>query len=137
VHTPPTDLPEPALRAALEVGWSLRTATLEYRPVGFGSHHWELTDSTGTRWFVTVDDLRTRRVTFGEPLTGGYHRLRASLAAAQALRAAGRDFVVAPLPTRDGEPLAPLAGSFALAVYPFVVGESFDPPSSGPVRHPG
>jgi len=126
VHTPPADLPEPALSAALAAGWSLRAATLAYRPVGFGSHHWECTDTTGARRFVTVDDLRTRRLTIGEPLTAGYHRLRASLAAAQALRAAGRDFVVAPMPARDGEPLTPLGDSFAVAVYPFVAGDSFD-----------
>ena len=126
MFTPPADLPEPELRAALEAGWSLRAATLTHRPVGFGSHHWELTDATGARRFVTVDDLRTRRRTAGEPLKAGYDRLRAALAAAQALHAAGRDFVVAPLPARDGEPLTPLAGSFAVAVYPFVAGESFD-----------
>jgi hypothetical protein len=126
VRTPPADLPEPALRAALQVGWSLRAARLAYRPVGFGSHHWELTDTAGGRRFVTVDDLRTRRVTMGEPLSAGYDRLRAALAAAQALRAAGRDFVVAPLPSGDGEPLARLADAFAVAVYPFVAGESFD-----------
>jgi spectinomycin phosphotransferase/16S rRNA (guanine(1405)-N(7))-methyltransferase len=125
VHTPPADLPEPALCAALETGWSLRAATLTYRPVGFGSHHWELTDTEGARRFVTVDDLRTRRAAIGEPLAAGYDRLRASLVAAQALRAAGRDFVVAPLPARDGEPLSRLAGCFAVAVYPFVAGESF------------
>jgi spectinomycin phosphotransferase/16S rRNA (guanine(1405)-N(7))-methyltransferase len=126
VHTPPADLPEPALRAALAAGWSLRAATLAYRPVGFGSHHWEVTDTGGARRFVTVDDLRTRRVTTGEPLAAGYDRLRSALTAAQALRAAGRDFVVAPLPARDGGPLTLLAGSFAVAVYPFVAGESFD-----------
>jgi hypothetical protein len=70
VRTPPADLPEPALRAALQAGWSLRAATLAYRPVGFGSHHWELTDTAGGRRFVTVDDLRTRRVAAGEPHPG-------------------------------------------------------------------
>jgi hypothetical protein len=126
VLTPPADLPEPTLRAALEAGWSLKIATLTYRPVGFGSHHWELTDTAGARRFITVDDLRTRRATTSEPLIAGYNRLCASLAAAQALRAAGRDFVVAPLPARDGEPLTNLAGSFAVAVYPFMAGESFE-----------
>jgi hypothetical protein len=126
VHTPPADLPESVLRAALERHWSLRVEALIYRPVGFGSHHWELTDPTGARLFVTVDDLRTRRIRSGEPLIAGCDRLRASLAAAQALRAAGHDFVVAPVPTHDGEPLARLADSFTVAVYPFVVGESFD-----------
>jgi hypothetical protein len=126
VRTPPTDLPEPVLRDALERGWSLPAATLRYRPVGFGSHHWEVTDTTGARRFVTVDDLRTRRRTAGEPLTAGYHRQRAALAAALALRAAGRSFVVAPLPARDGEPLARLGDCFVVSVYPFLAGESFD-----------
>ena len=112
--------------AALEAGWSLRSANLTYRPVGFGSHHWELTDSTGVRWFVTVDDLRTRRLSTGEPLESGLARLRAALAAAQALRAAGFDFVVAPQSTHQGAPVVRLAESFAVAVYPFVDGESFD-----------
>jgi hypothetical protein len=71
VHTPPTDLPDAALRTALETGWSLDAAALAYRPVGFGSHHWELTDGTGVHWFVTVDDLRTRRLSPGEPLADG------------------------------------------------------------------
>jgi hypothetical protein len=126
VFTPPADLPEAELRTALQDRWSLRAATLVYRPVGFGSHHWELTDTTGTRRFVTVDDLRTRRATAAEPLPAGYDRLHAALTAAQALRAAGRDFVVAPLPARDGDPLARLGDSFAVAVYPFVAGESLD-----------
>jgi spectinomycin phosphotransferase len=126
VRTPPADLPEPTLRDALERGWSLPATTLRYRPVGFGSHHWELADAAGARRFVTVDDLRTRRRTSGEPLTAGYHRQRAALSAALALRAAGRSFVVAPLPARDGEPLARLGDCFVVSVYPFVAGESFD-----------
>jgi spectinomycin phosphotransferase/16S rRNA (guanine(1405)-N(7))-methyltransferase len=125
VFTPPADLPEQVLRSALEAGWSLRAETLEYQPVGFGSHHWALTDNTGERWFVTVDDLRTRRAGIGEPLAACYDRLRASLATAQALKVAGLGFVVAPLPLGDGEPLAPLGEFFTVAVYPFVAGESF------------
>lgn len=126
MHTPPGDLAEATLRDALAAGWSLRCASLTYRPLGFGSHHWELLEATGARWFVTVDDLRTRRVVTGEPLTACFQRLRASLAAAQALRAAGRDFVIAPLTAGDGEPLIRLADCFTAAVYPFVPGESFD-----------
>lgn len=126
MHTPPADLTETALRIGLEAGWSLPVATLTYRPVGFGSHHWELTDTSGSRWFVTVDDLRTRRSHLGEPLSVGYGRLRAALRSALALRTVGRDFVVAPLPACDGEPLTRLGESFAIAVYPFVTGASFD-----------
>ena len=123
---PPDDLPQPALREALEGGWSLRAVTLEYLPLGFGSHHWRVVDAGGARWFVTVDDLRTRRRFADEPLTAGYDRARAALDAARALKAAGRDFLVAPLPSRDGEPLIPLGDTFAVAVYPLVAGESLD-----------
>jgi spectinomycin phosphotransferase len=126
VRTPPVDLSESTLRTTLERGWSLPVQTLVYRPVGFGSHHWELFDTSGIRWFVTVDDLRTRRLAAGEPLTAGFARLRASLAAAQALRATGLAVVVAPLPTHDGEPLVRLGDCFTASVYPFVDGESFD-----------
>jgi spectinomycin phosphotransferase/16S rRNA (guanine(1405)-N(7))-methyltransferase len=125
VHTPPADLPEPALSGALRAGWSLTAATLTYRPVGFGSHHWHLTTTSGTHHFVTVDDLRTRRTTAGEPLAAPRRRLRASLSAAQALRAAGRDFVVAPLPAHDGEPFVPVGEHFTASVYPLVDGEHF------------
>ena len=125
MHTPPADLPESALRTALEAGWSLRAVTLEYRAVGFGSHHWELTEASGAKYFVSVDDLRTRRFSAGEPFPAAYGRLRAALAAAQALRATGREFVVAPLPAGDGEPLTRRGDTFAVAVYPFVAGESF------------
>jgi spectinomycin phosphotransferase/16S rRNA (guanine(1405)-N(7))-methyltransferase len=115
VFSPPPDLPEASLRAALDRGWSLNVVKLEYRPVGFGSHHWEARGEDGVRRFVTVDDLRT----------GDFGRLRAALDTAGALRAAGRDFVVAPIPSRDGEPLTRL-GHFAVAVYPFVAGERAD-----------
>jgi spectinomycin phosphotransferase len=123
VFTPPDDLPETALRAALADHWSLGDTELEYRPVGFGSHHWEI---VGDRRFVTVDDLRTRRWTTDEPLTESFRRLHAALAATLTLRAAGRDFVVAPVPAGDGSPAVPLGDSFAVAVYPWVTGESLD-----------
>lgn len=126
MFTAPSDLSESSLRAALEAGWSLRAATLVYRPVGFGSHHWEAGDDAGGRWFVTVDDLRNRRAVTGEPLVAGYDRLRAALDAARALRAAGAEFVVAPLLRHDGEPLARVGEFFTVAVYPFVMGETFD-----------
>lgn len=40
--------------------------------------------------------------------------------------------MVAPLPARDGEPMLRIADSFAVAVYPFVAGESFDGDSFTP-----
>jgi aminoglycoside phosphotransferase (APT) family kinase protein len=127
VRTPPSDLAETVLRGALADGWALAGGALAYRPVGFGSHHWELNGTDGGRWFVTVDDLRARRMRAREPLTAGYERLRAALAAALALRGAGCDFVVAPVPGAGGEPVRMIGDCFAAAVYPFVTGESVEP----------
>lgn len=125
MNTPPLELPDERLASALAAGWGLAVGSLVYRPVGFGSHHWELVDGGGTRWFVTVDDLRTKRDAPGEPLDRAYERLRAALATAVALRAHGLDFVVAPLPTVDGAPVSRVDSRFSVALYGFVDGQSF------------
>ncbi|HEU5421859.1 MAG TPA: phosphotransferase [Streptosporangiaceae bacterium] len=125
VLAPPEDLTEAGLAAALDQGWGLTAAALAYRPVGWGSHHWELTDDSGTRWFVTVDDLSTRLLRAGDTVQAASGRLRASLAAASALRDSGREFVVAPVPARSGEPVQPAGERFPVAVYPLIEGESF------------
>jgi len=122
---PPDGLPESAVAAALERFWALAVAAMRYRPVGWGSHHWEVTDTGGSRWFVTADELEKRRMTEGDPLAAAFARLRASLAAATDLCACGRTFVVAPVPAADGGPVARVDDAFAVAVYPFVAGQSF------------
>jgi spectinomycin phosphotransferase/16S rRNA (guanine(1405)-N(7))-methyltransferase len=124
VRTPPEDLSEGTLRAALAGGWAVAGAAMTYRPVGFGSHHWEAVDTAGTRWFVTVDDLDTKRHTRRESLDDAFGRLRASLGAACDLRDHGVACVVAPVPTPGGDPLV-RTGRFAVALYPFVEGRSF------------
>jgi Phosphotransferase enzyme family len=134
VLTPPDDLSPEELAAALGRGWGVAAAALSYRPVGWGSHHWDLTDTAGTRWFVTVDDLATRLLRAHEPVEQAFGRLRASLAAAVGLRECGRAFVVAPVLARDGEPLQRLAGRFAVALYPCIDGQSFSWGESTPLR---
>jgi hypothetical protein len=126
VLAPPDDLPEAVLASALRRWWGLTVATVEYRPLGWGSHHWDVTDAAGSRWFVTADDLEHKRLSDGEPLSAAFGRLRASLAAATDLRDCGRTFVVAPVPAGGGEPLARASDRFAVAVYPFVDGRSFE-----------
>lgn len=123
--SPPDDLSDEALVSTLVRGWDLTVDTLTYRPVGFGSHHWELAARQGSRWFVTVDDLRTKRLTRHEPLDSAYARLRASLAAAAELHRQGHVFVVAPVPTPAGEPLLRMDDRFTVALYPFLAGRSF------------
>lgn len=106
--------------------WGVTAATVTYQPVGWGSHHWEVADTAGTRWFVTADDLEVRRRSLDEPLDVAFGQLRAALAAAVALRAGGASFVVAPVPARDGAPLTRANDRFAVALYPFVDGQSFE-----------
>jgi hypothetical protein len=116
VLNPPAALPLDALTDALGRGWGVRPVSLDYRPVGFGSHHWEVVDAAGRRWFATVDDLHG---------PGEYGRIDDALATAVALRDAGLDFVVAPLSTVDGGVLVRVGDGFAAALYPFVEGRSF------------
>jgi spectinomycin phosphotransferase len=124
--SPPDDLAQSALVDALGRTWAVPVATIEYRPVGWGSHHWEVVDARGGRWFLTVDDLAHKRHTRDESPDVAFGRLRASLGAARALRERGHLFVVAPEPGADGEPVARIGDRFAAALYPFVAGESFE-----------
>jgi len=125
VLTPPDSLSEGTLTSVLARGWGTGVASMAYQAVGFGSHHWNVADSAGTRWFVTVDELETKQRSLEEPLAEAFGRLRASLSAARDLRDCGAAFVVAPVPARDGEPVVRLDDRFAVAVYPFVDGQSF------------
>jgi spectinomycin phosphotransferase/16S rRNA (guanine(1405)-N(7))-methyltransferase len=123
---PPAELAEDALAAALAQGWDLKASSLEYRPLGFGSHHWEAVDASGTRWFVTADELEAKRYASSETLDTGFARLRAALITAQRLREAGLGFVVATVPTADREPVLRVGERFAVALYPFIAGQSFE-----------
>jgi spectinomycin phosphotransferase/16S rRNA (guanine(1405)-N(7))-methyltransferase len=101
-------------------------ASVAYRAVGFGSHHWAVTDPTGGGWFATVDDLEVKRRFATDSLDRAYGQLRTALDAARALRATGAAFVVAPVPTAGGEPLVRLTDRYAAAMYPMVDGQSFE-----------
>jgi hypothetical protein len=115
----PADLSDETLGSVLVRHWDLEATSMTYRPVGFGSHHWEISDRDGVRWFVTVDELDIA------PSDAAFDRLSASLATAGALHDEGCRFVVAPLPTLDGEPLARAGDRFGVALYPFIDGQSF------------
>lgn len=60
MQTPPPGLPEEVVAAVVADVWELPGVTAEYRPVGFGSHHWSLQDAAGRRWFASVDVLTGR-----------------------------------------------------------------------------
>ena len=123
--SPPEDLAHDLLTAAVTRHWGIAVAAAPYRPVGFGSHHWSVTDPGGGGWFVTVDDLQTTRRSAAESLDDAYWRLRAALDAARGLHEAGAAFVVAPVTTAGGQPIIRLTDRYAAAVYPLIEGESF------------
>jgi len=120
--TRPAGLSDELLAATLRAGWGLAPVAASYQPVGFGSHHWDVTASAGTRWFVTVDKLTTRLRTAGDTRDAACRRLQAALRTARALAGAGASFVVAPAQTLGGDVLARIGGEYAVAVYPFVAG---------------
>jgi spectinomycin phosphotransferase/16S rRNA (guanine(1405)-N(7))-methyltransferase len=124
--TRPPGLSDDALARALAAGWCVEVASMRYRSVGFGSHHWEIVDQHATRWFVTVDELELKRASLQEPVAEALDRLRAALRTTRDLYDAGYAFVVAPVLTFAGEPLLAIDGRFAAALYPFVEGERFD-----------
>ena len=121
---PPDDIDERDLAQALASEWGLTGTGLRYLPVGFGDHHWELAGPPGGRWFITVAALAG-----GWRGTGpaeGLADLRATLGTVTALRQAGLDFAVAPVPTQAGQPLAPLGRGHAVTVYPWLDGAASD-----------
>jgi spectinomycin phosphotransferase/16S rRNA (guanine(1405)-N(7))-methyltransferase len=124
MRTRPADLPDAVLLGALAEGWDLDAVSLDYLPVGFGSHHWHATDTGDRRWFVTVDDLDAKRNATDELPETAFERLRGALATARAVSDAGAAFVVSPIPTREGAVVRQISTRFALALYPFVDGQS-------------
>ena len=118
---PPAGVDDRQLSRALEEHWGLAPARLGYLPVGFGDHHWELTDRTGRRWFVTVAELA--RAWRGTGPAAGYADLRAAMDTVVALAGAGLEFAVAPVPTAGGRALAPLGPAHAITVFPYLAGD--------------
>jgi spectinomycin phosphotransferase len=135
VKEQPGHIDERELARILHGHWGLAPAGLRHLPVGFGDHHWELTDAAGCRWFVTVAGLAG-----GWRGTGpeaGYADLRAAMETVIALDRAGLEFAVAPVPTAGGQALAPLGQRHAVTVFPYLDGAAadFGDGLSGPDRH--
>jgi hypothetical protein len=123
--TPPDGLSEESLVSVLARHWRLSAVSVSYRAVGWGSHHWQVTDSAGERWFVTADELHNKRVRLAESLDVAFERLRRALTTAADLWNYGCQFVIAPVPARRGEVVVRAGDDFGVAVYPFVEGVSF------------
>ena len=96
--------------------WGVEATRVAYRPVGFGSHHWNVEAGTA-RWFLTVDDLQVKE---------GADHLRAALNTAYWLHHHGRPFAIAPIPCETGELVVGFDDRYVGALYGYVDGETFD-----------
>jgi hypothetical protein len=123
VLTPPEDLSDAQLEEVIDQAWGITVDSLEYRPVGFGSHHWTATDNRDRRHFVTVDLLGSESRVGDEVSALGLH-LRQALETATDLRDSGCSFVVAPTATKTQEPFVQF-DDYAVALYPYIEGRSF------------
>ena len=124
VKSPPDDFDDSRLLPSLAEGWGIESRSAEYLTVGFGSYHWLVTDTTGRRLFVTVDDLRQKEW-LGTTPEGALGGLRNAFDAALSLRdEGGLDFVIAALPTARGETVRRIGMRHAVAVFPFIPGRS-------------
>jgi spectinomycin phosphotransferase len=118
----PGELETDAVVEALADGWGFDADAIEYAAVGAGSYHWLASDAAGTRRFVTVDDLDQKRW-LGETRDAARVALGRAFGTAAALRQAGLEFVVAPIPANGGESLRRIGERHAVALFPFVEGE--------------
>jgi spectinomycin phosphotransferase len=124
VETEPPDLDRVELGALVERHWSVRAGSLEYLPVGFGSHHWRGADDSGARSFVTVDRIEANPRLGADPDAALDALDRAFRTAATLRDEAGLEFVVGPLADAAGSVVRRLGERYAVAVFPFVKGRS-------------
>ena len=120
VKAPPAGIDERGIAAALAGHWGFAAIALDYLAVGFGDHHWIATEAGGRRWFVTVAELGGGWR--GASPEQGWADLRAAMGAVIALRDAGLEFALAPVPARDGQALARLDDQRAVIVFPYLEG---------------
>jgi spectinomycin phosphotransferase len=120
VKAPPAGIEGRDVTAVLAGNWGLAASQLEYLAVGFGDHHWIATEAEGRRWFVTVAELSGGWR--GAAPEQGWADLRAAMGVVIALREAGLEFAMAPVPTRAGWPLARLDDQRAAILFPFLKG---------------
>jgi spectinomycin phosphotransferase len=121
VKTLPEEFETSELVGSLADSWGFAVETIDYAAVGFGSYHWVATDAAGMRRFVTVDDLE-RKPWLGDTRESAFDGLIRAFGSAVALRDAGLDFVLAPIPTSDGDAVRRIGPRHSIALFPFVDG---------------
>jgi spectinomycin phosphotransferase len=123
VKAPPEGLDEAALRKTVADRWRVDVESISYEAVGGGSHHWLLRTADAGYRFLTVDDLGTKPW-LGVDNDSTFAGLEAALRTALRLRAAGLDFVVAPIPAADGAVVARLGERFSVSLFPYLAGRA-------------
>ena len=123
VFTQPDGLNDDDVTETLLRGWGLVADNVGYAALGFGSHHWHAV-AGDTQWFVTVDDLDSRRQNVADTRLRARQRLNAALSGAYALQRQGRSFVVAPVPSGAGSVLENVDERYVLALYPHIEGRA-------------
>jgi spectinomycin phosphotransferase len=113
VQHPPSDLPDGTVAELVTLSWGIPVARATYLPLGFGSHHWCVTDSGGVRWFVTADTVVDE---------SGLAALRGAFSVAAAAVAAGVRGVHAAVPSADGSGVVVSRGGWALSVHAWLDG---------------
>jgi spectinomycin phosphotransferase len=108
----------------LDEHWDLRPTAVTYAAVGGGSYHWIATEGTEPRWFVTANQLDPRGSWLGATAEATRAAIEAAAWSALELAGSGLDFVVAPLPDREGRPIRDILPSWTLLVLPYLPGWS-------------
>lgn len=117
------NIEEEAIVGALAAAWRFEAASLEYLALGAGSYHWLASADDGTRRFVTVDDL-DGKLWLGDTRESVRAGLGQAFDTARVLCDHGLTFVAAPIATSRGKTLRPLGPRHAVALFPFVDGET-------------
>jgi spectinomycin phosphotransferase len=121
----PEEFDQNEMLRSLADGWGLKVTAVEYAGVGFGSYHWIVDEADGLRYFVTVDDLN-HKSWLGDTRNDVFDGLRGAFDTALALnRQARLGFVVAPLPTIEGETVRRVGRRHSVALFPYIQGRSF------------
>jgi spectinomycin phosphotransferase len=116
MREPPTGVSDAAALEAVLMHWSLAADGAAHLPVGFGAHHWCISNLGSPVLFATLDTLEPRHT--AESLERAY-------ASAATLAASGLDFVAASSRTVNGHYTAPLAGGL-VSVVPWIEGVTAD-----------
>jgi spectinomycin phosphotransferase len=119
LKTVPSDLSADEIRTALHERWSIRPATLQHLPLGFGSHHWGVEAADGQQWFITLDDLTAEHL--GDTEETSLQVLATAFSTAITLRDSVQlPFVIAPVVSNTGDVVHRLSKRYSMAVFPFL-----------------